>query len=286
MALIAMAVYNTNENERYKETLKTMESLNQQVNWSVHRLVVIVNGPTDKLTRNILDSFSKEVNRSTGPFFPLMAQRLSIIELPENIGTARAINRAWAQRVPGEVCIKMDNDVVINQPDWPDLLEEVFHRDTDKRFGICGLKRKDLLEDPYRNDWYRSELVMLPHEPGERWVIVEKVNHVMGTCQAYRPELLDKIGYLTQMGALYGFDDSLAAIRALAAGFHSCFLPWVDIDHIDHNEPKYIEWKLGIASQYMDRYNQLKFQYLRHEIPVRCDIDGNPIDNFGEQVNA
>jgi glycosyltransferase involved in cell wall biosynthesis len=269
-ALIATAIYNTLENERYKETVNFVQSLEETVDWRYNRLFFVINGPVDEFTEEIIKDLS--VKRTK------IARATTVTYLHKNLGTAKAINLALRHRKPGEVCIKIDNDVVINDNNWPQLLEEVFERDIHKVFGICGLKRKDLMENPNRTDWFKSDLVMLPHEPGQRWVIVEKANHVMGTCQAYRPELLDKVGYLTQMGSLYGFDDSLMAIRCMVAGFQSCFLPWVDIDHLDFSPGTgYNDWKQKTASDYMGKYNTYKDMYISGRLSIKCSIDGEPL---------
>ncbi len=99
----------------------------------------------------------------------------------ENIGTARAINKAWARRAPGQHCIKMDDDVVIHSSGWLDQLEEAIRRDSS--IGQIRLKRKDVWEHPkHESPDLRSELIMLPHAGGEPWMVVGKVKHVIGTC--------------------------------------------------------------------------------------------------------
>ena len=96
-----------------------------------------------------------------------------------NIGTAKAINKVWRLAEELEPCIKMDDDVVIHYAGWIDEMEEVLRRDPS--IGIVGLKRKDCIENVNHPDpYYRSTLMQLPHEPGERWVIVEEAAHVMG----------------------------------------------------------------------------------------------------------
>ena len=112
------------------------------------------------------------------------------------------------------------------------------------------------MENPNRpdGDGYKSTLRMLAHQNGERWIIVEEVNHVMGTCQMYNWRLIDKIGGMMQPG-IYGFDDSLAAVRCKVAGFKNCFLPHIEIDHIDNTETPYWQEKRDMA---MKEYNRLK----------------------------
>jgi GT2 family glycosyltransferase len=246
MALIAMAVYDTEANERTAMTDATLESLRETVDWDRHRLIVVNNGSWD-VTREHLLFYQHYFD-------------FTEIDLDQNYGTAKAINRAWIQRQPHEICVKMDNDVVIHQAGWADLMEEVIARDP--HIGICGLKRKDLEERPdHPAPFFRSKLRMLRHIPGEPWIVVEEVEHVMGTCQGYNPALLGKIGYLEQMGGLYGFDDALAAVRCRVAGFTSVFLPHIEIDHIDPGGTSYQQWKERYAGDLMGTYQQYVREY-------------------------
>jgi GT2 family glycosyltransferase len=240
MALIAMAVYDTEENKRSEYTEKTLESLLTDIN--NHRVIIVDNGSCQK-TKDILQDAAK-------------LNFVTIITNETNVGTAKAINQAWKLKKPGEHLIKMDNDVLINYTLWIEEMERAIERDP--KIGIIGLKRKDLAENPWRNDWLKSELRMLPHEGGQPWIIVEDVNHVMGTCQMYNHRLIDKIGGLYQMDGIYGFDDSLASLRSQIAGFTNCFLPHIEIDHIDTGENPYQKEKEAYALSMMEKYNNYK----------------------------
>ena len=252
MALIAMAVFDTDENRRTDYTARTLKSILDTVNLDRHRVVIVDNASCAD-TKRILDLFSGY-------------HGFTVITLPENVGTAKAVNKAWQLRKDGENCVKMDNDVVIHSKGWVDEMEEALARDP--RMGIVGLKRKDCWENPAHPDpFYRSELAMLPHANGEPWRIVERVNHVMGTCQMFSSTLLDKIGYLYQP-RLYGFDDALAAVRCQVAGFYSCFIPHVNIDHIDTGETSYQGWKERHAGEDMVTYNRLKHDYVNGLRPI------------------
>lgn len=245
-----MAVYDTAENNRTWMTQATLLSLAATVDFSRHQLFVCDNASVAE-TKALLDEARQ--------WFP--NERYHVFRNETNVGTARAINQAWQLRKPDECAVKMDNDVVIHQAGWLDLLEECVRRDP--LIGICGLKRKDCEERPdHECHWYTSELRMLRHAVGERWLVVEKVRHVMGTCQLYSPLLLDRIGYLYQMGAKYAFDDALAAARCTAAGFYSCFLPSVEIDHIDPGDTPYQQWKHKVGGEYMQKYEQYANEYL------------------------
>jgi GT2 family glycosyltransferase len=245
MALIAMAVWDTEQNGRTAYTHETLRSLGKTVDMTRHRVIVVDNGSCDA-TKQLLARYESE-------------GRITLITLPENIGTARAVNRAWQLRNTGEHCVKMDNDVVIHANGWADQLEEAFRRDPNS--GIIGLKRKDCWENPnHPEPFYRSELAMLPHVAGERWMVIEKVRHVMGTCQMFNSALLDKIGYLYQP-RLYGFDDCLAATRSEVAGFYNAFLPHIEIDHIDTGETAYQGWKEKHSGEDMVAFNQITQDY-------------------------
>lgn len=184
---------------------------------------------------------------------------IRVITNDTNLGTALAVNMGWRIAEPTDHLVKMDNDVVIHEDGWVDTLISCIEKDP--KIGIIGLKRKDLWETPFRNDFYRSELVMLPHEAGETWKIVEKVNHVMGTCQMYNRRLIDEIGGMYQMGGLYGFDDSLAAVRCKVAGFYSCFYPHIEIDHIDAGDTPYQKWKEGYVGPLFAEYDKVKTEF-------------------------
>lgn len=241
--LIAMAVYDTVENDRSWMTLETLMSLSKTVNFNRHSLFISDNGSCEA-TQDIYKQMADVI-----PF--------TLIRNGENIGTANAINKAWRSRKPGEPCVKMDNDVVIHQADWADWMEDVFERDPE--IGICGLKRKDLAENTWRDE-DPSLVYMLHQDIGQRWIVVEQVRHVIGTCQGYSGALLDKIGYLVQPG-VYGFDDSLSAVRARAAGFKSVFLHGFEIDHIDPGGDKFCAWKHQEAGRKFPAYNSLVLLY-------------------------
>lgn len=253
MALIAIAVYDTEENGRHKYTKTTLKSLifDNDIDWSKHRLFV-VNNNSCKETKILLDGLL--YNHSY----------LTVIHLDENIGTAKAINRAWSYRKPGEHLIKMDNDVVVYKENWVGEMEDVLNMGDriSPQIGILALKRKDLIESPHRTDGFKSQLMQLPHNMGERWHTVEIVNHCMGTCQMYHHKLIDKIGGLEQLGGIYGLDDTIASAKSILAGFCNAFLNYIEIDHIDTGENQdYLKFKQEYVSTKFGELHQLIAEY-------------------------
>lgn len=252
-----MCVYAVAANNRAWMLHRALISLANTVDWGRHRLIISDNGSCDEA------QLLYETMPALLPF--------EVIRNGGNIGTANAINKAWKHRRPGEHAVKMDEDVVIHQPGWVDWMEDVFDRDPS--IGIVGLKRKDLMESPWAEDDWKSEVYMLPHERGQRWLVVEEVKHVIGTCQAYKSALLDKIGYLVQP-AFYGFDDSLSACRARLAGYKSVFLHGFEIDHLDPGGDAYCKWKIAQADKYFPDYQTQVVLYESGIQPIYYSPEG------------
>jgi len=247
MALICMAVYDTEENGRSEYTERTIESLTKTVDWNKHRLIVVDNGSC-QATKDILQDYKEWIE---------FCRFTTIITLSQNVGTARGINFGMKLRKLGEAFLKIDNDVVINQSGWVDEMEEVIRRDP--KIGIVGLKRKDVNFD--------GTYISLPHKPGERWVTVETGGQIMGTCTMFNPLLIEKIGGFSDC-SIYGFDDMLMDLRSSLAGFYNCYLPHIDINHIDRGDNPYTIEKQKIAKQAFPKYTQLYQSYIDGARPL------------------
>lgn len=232
MALISMAVYDTEANQRTWMTAITLKSLQHTVNWDRHRLVIVDNNSCEQ---------TKRLLRIAHLFIP----NVKIITNTENLGTARAVSRGWRLKKKREHCLKLDNDCSFRQSGWLDAIEDMLDRD--KKLGIAACKRSDLEERPdHKEEGYKSELVMLPHNPGQTWLCGEKVLHAVGTCTLFSWRLLQKIGELWQIGP-YALDDSIACTRCQASGFWVGFLPNYAIDHVDPGNSDYQREKEAIA---------------------------------------
>jgi len=249
-----MAVYCTDENQKLAYLKKSIKSITKTVELKNHRFFIIDNG-SNKETKDWFSELAD--NNYFGDAHVILKTN------PDNVGTARAINMAWQQRKPGEHCIKIDDDMVINTPGWVELMEEAIARDP--KIGQVGVKRKDLMEHPdHANPEFRSRLFNLPHKPGEKWIIAEQAKHIMGSCVMHSSSLLDRVGYLYQPG-IYGFDDVLMSWRANLAGFMCCFLPQIDVDHIDPGGNPFNDWKHKQASEQMKQVSDLVDKFISHE---------------------
>lgn len=274
-----MAVHDTAENGRTEFTKQTIFGSNlcspdrgigllRSVNWNNNRMIIVDNNSCDetkKILRDFRDVVKYELPNAKDK------ERVVIIPVPENIGTANAVNKALAFRNPDEYFVKMDNDVLIHKHDWLEEMQSVMERQ--KNIGILGLKRPDLEESPYAiNTDQRSRLLMVPHERGQRWRIVEECKQVMGTCTMLNPALLEKVGYFYQMDGLYGFDDSLMCVRSTMAGFLNCFLHGIDIDHIDNGGTEYTDWKAKYAGEILLKYAATEEAYKKGLRPIYENI--------------
>lgn len=260
--MIVIPVYDTLENNRTQYTELALDSIVSTVDFSNgHRLIVVDNGSCNS-TVKLYENYRGIIEK--------------VIYLPKNIGIARATNKAWMERKPYEHALRMDNDIVIHAEGWVDQMEDVFKREP--KIGVVGLKRKDNWQHPDNpNDWFKSKLFMLhqpyknvwtrdPSEGPAPWLVVEETDHIMGTCAAYRSNLLDNMGYLYEFGALYGFEDALACVRAHVLGFRTVYLPGIEIDHLEFLDSignlTYEKWKREQASPNLEKFALLKADLL------------------------
>lgn len=259
MAFIAMAVHDTEENGRTKYTKSTIDSLIETVDLNLHTLCIVDNNSCQE-TKELLNEYC----------YINSLLNILVINNSENVGTAKAINQAWrlAQHENGEVLVKMDNDVVINNYGWVEDMETAMRLGC---YGIVGLKRKDLMQHPNAKENWKTQLKMLPHQKGETWFIVEESEDIMGTVQMFNPSLINKMGGLMQAG-VYGFDDTLACIRAKLLGYKLAFLPHIDIDHIDVGGDAYTEWKRKYASEKTKDFYEIKQGLINRTINIKVNL--------------
>jgi GT2 family glycosyltransferase len=262
MTLIAMAVYDTVENARSEFTESTIESLLSTVDFNRHSLIIVDNNSC-KETQDIYKRYISPAKEK--------GMNVQVVNLKENVGTAKAINVALRQRLPEEFFVKMDNDVVFYKNGWVDEMEEVITRMP--KVGLLGLKRRDVCESTYAlNPDQRSRLLEVPHKNGEKWYVIEQCKHFMGTCTMLSPDLIKRVGYFYQMGGLYGFDDSIMCLRAAKAGYINAFMHGVDIEHIDPGGTEYTKWKEEYAHSMIQQYAELERMYANGTVDIYHDI--------------
>ncbi len=221
-----MCAYCTEENGKFKYLKECLQSVAETVDLFKNRLIIINNSKYEEAAQFLYEWCN--------------LRGLTLLTPGENLGTARGINLAIRQRKVGEVVIKCDDDVTWGQSGWVEEMEEAICGNP--AIGVCGLKRKDIPQNPsHPNPEMRTVM-----EGQIEWCL-----DIMGTCTAYNPLMLDKVGGLWQPSDVYGFDDCLVSVRSEAAGFKNCFLPHISIEHLDEGNSEYTEWKKREAGLYL-----------------------------------
>ena len=262
--LLCMCVYDTEQNGRYQFTKTTLEKLDliMSANWRGQPFLIVDNASYAP-TRDLLDRFAKH-----------RTNYIEVLHLEENLGTAGGLNEGIKRLQPGQHLLKIDNDMVIRTKSWIDDLEFTVERMPE--IGLIGCKRVDCIEYPNHPDaHFRSTLEMVPHNRGEKWLIVEKAPHIMGNCVLYSSALIQRIGGFYQF-SVYGFEDSLYCTRSLTAGFQNAFLPHIEVDHIDPGGHPYQKEKEALAGKYINRYFQLAQSIARGERSYYFNINDKP----------
>jgi hypothetical protein len=216
MALIAMCAYCTEENGKLKYLQQTLESLIVTVDLSKHRFFII-NNSTYKPSVDFLKEWAEN-------------NHCVLFQNEKNLGTAAGINLALTRRNPGEICVKTDDDLTWSVSGWVEQLENMIKKRPE--IGILGLKRDDVY-----GEFVKEGKLLWSHD-------------ILGTCTAYNPAMLDKVGYLSQPSQ-YGFDDCIVSVRSEAAGFKNAFLPHIKITNLDEGGTEYTEWKKREAGVYL-----------------------------------
>lgn len=264
MALICIASYCTEENGRLKYAKRCMYSLLETVDFNKHRLGIYLNAPSEEA-----DEFYRIFQITFYGVFP--EGNLIIMRNEENVGTAKAVTALMAKGTKQDFAyIKADDDFIVNKVGWVDEMEDVARRFP--KAGVIALKRRDLTESTYRNDWGKSTLVEVPHQLGEKWYHIEAVNACIGTCMMITPAAIEKVGALTQRG-VYALDDSKYSYRCMIAGLLSCYLCGVDIEHIDEGGDNYTKWKQDYAGEVLKTYQQDLNDYKTGKTPIYAPFE-------------
>lgn len=256
-SLLAMCIYCTETNGRLKYTKQCLGSLKETVDWDNNEIVII----DQNSIAEAKDEIAKFVNE--------VGKNVTVISLAQNIGTARGINEAIKLR-EGRHVIKIDDDIVWEEAGWVEKLEHVV--DVMPGIGAIGLKRLDLIEATYHPDTnFRSVIHTVPHNPGEHWMYVEEVKHLMGSCCMYTAESLKYINALWQPSN-YGFDDSIYSAKNKKLGLANCFLLGPVIHHVDDGSNSYTQEKQKDVSEQWAEYERVGKGILSGEIPVWSDF--------------
>lgn len=249
---IIIVVYALDDSPKIDYAIRTLNNVLETTDFKKHELFISDNG-SGSVMQEFYKDFKKRFKTQNNP------NNLTISYNGENLGTARAVNLGIIGRTPGQFIIKRDDDTIVYDNTWVEQMEEVIQKDS--TIGIVGLKRWDLEQHP-DNLSYPSNLRMLPHIKGEKWIVVEETHDIIGTSTMLNPILLDRIGGYAQP-LVYGWDDSLISLRSRLAGFKNTFLPHIRIDHIDEGGDSFTKWKQDHATEGASIFNEMAEDYKR-----------------------
>lgn len=237
MSLIVQCAYCTEENGKLKYLKECLESLFDTTNMDRHTLIIINNSPFAEAKEYLANL--------------LLLKPFKLITPKTNLGTAGGINLGLRERKTAQVCLKCDDDLTWGQNGWADELEDTIKEKPE--IGILGLKRDDVY----------GEMI----EDGKfLWC-----HDIFGTCTAYNPLMLDKVGYLVQISNFYGYDDTLISVRSEVAGFKNAFMKDIKITNLDLVETEYTRWKRREAGIYLGEVGPLCDGYRNGTISIYDD---------------
>lgn len=215
-SIIAQCIYCTEENNKLDIVKECLNSLADTVDLSKHTHYIINNSQYRPAIDFLNDWYTKH---------PCV-----LFHNERNLGTAGGINLALTRRLTGQVCIKTDDDLTWGQSGWVEELADAISERPE--IGILGLKRDDVY-----GKFVEEGKLLWSHD-------------IFGTCTAYNPAMLDKVGYLFSPG-VYGFDDCYISVRSEAAGFRNAFLPHIKITNLDLVSTPYTDWKKKEAGEFL-----------------------------------
>lgn len=186
---------------REKETRLTIESLIQTRAISACEIVLWDNGSTEDLEAHMLD-------------LQETWEGVQYKTLGRNIGCPRALNEVLAERMPGQPFIKLDNDVVLETPDWVALMA-----------AFMAEHPEIAMVSPWYEELETSNQGRIVQDHGD-WL---EIFPVIGHCCWHAGGFMDQVEFFDVLGEghLYGFEDLLMAHRAGTLGYKCAVLKTV-----------------------------------------------------------
>ena len=129
--------------------------------------------------------------------------KVRLFLLPTNMGVAVAANLGWAAAPAADYYLKLDNDMIILQPDWLDMLFSLAERNPE--IGMLGYQVYDR---------YKTERITLPG--GDTFITSDCVG---GACVLSPRRIHEQFGFWNEDYGRYGFEDLEYGVRLHQGGW-------------------------------------------------------------------
>lgn len=201
----------------------------------------------------------------------------NVVLLHENIGVAKASNKAWLMEPGAEYYLKLDNDIVIQNPSWLDDMVTMI-----EKVPVLGAIA------------YNVEKQSYPIQEMGGNILRPKVPGTLGGACILIPKRTEKLlGYWCEDYGLYGEEDTDYGMRIQIMGLLNAYMEdEKGIRHIDTGDYRdYIQGKTNEREKNSEKYQKLfrnVYGYLTGTKPVfcssvyaknNCSTDGAICDN-------
>lgn len=181
-------------------TKDCLESIFKNTKYNNFKVILLDNGSSDKSLEEISNF-----------------KNIELIKLNKNVGYSPAMNILWRYSInkynPVYLC-NLNNDLILNQPEWLDLLVNEMEKNLD--YGISGNK---LIFPDGRVQILFTDLDSnkIKYDSNEKYDFVKQVKSISGTSMFVRRSIIEKIGALDE-NFFYGADDLDYCLRTNKAG--------------------------------------------------------------------
>ncbi|MDR4494361.1 MAG: glycosyltransferase [Nitrospirales bacterium] len=201
-----------------------------------HKLTIVDNGSSDG-TQEYLKGLQKE------------GIITHLILLENNIGIAKASNLAWSQEPNAEYYLKLDNDIVIQKPNWLSNMVEVIDRIPE--LGAVA---------------YNFEPVSYPVKEIRGMAIRLKKGTLGGACILIPKRTHEALGFWCEDYGFYGEEDADYGLRIMIQGLHNAYMKDEEVGfHLPAGRAAHIDEKSLRAADGIEEETHAEYRAFKDE---------------------
>lgn len=201
-----------------------------------HKLTVVDNGSSDG-TREYLKGLQRE------------GIITHLILLETNVGIAKASNLAWSQEPDAEFYLKLDNDIVLQKPNWLSDMVDVLDRVPE--LGAVA---------------YNFEPVSYPVKEIRGISMRPKKGTLGGACILIPQRTHRALGYWCEDYGFYGEEDADYGFRIMIQGFHNAYMKDEEVGfHLPAGRAAHIDEKTLRATDGIEEETHAEYRAFKDE---------------------